>query len=76
MDLSLLILSFAVVCLPVCQPRVVTHRKDLHGDEKDDNGTNFIIKKPSAEDYNTKAVKLNSYYHPYGLDTFGRGNIF
>jgi hypothetical protein len=76
MDLSLLILFFAVVCLPISQPRAVTHRKDLPGDEEDYDETNYISKKPSAEDYNTKAVKLNSYYHPYGLDTLGRGNIF
>ena len=65
MDLSLLILSFAVVCLPVCQSRAVTHRKDLPGDEKDDNESSYISKKPSADDYNTKTV-----------DWIGRGNIF
>ena len=74
MDLSLLILSFAVMCLPLYQARAVIHHTDLTWEETQSNETNFQRKKPSSEDYNSRAV--NSNYHPYGLDTLGQGNIF
>ena len=63
-------------CLPLCQPRAVPIHKDLTGEEKHNDETNYQREKPSAEDYNTQAVNSYSNYHPYGLDTLGRGNIF
>jgi hypothetical protein len=76
MDLSLLIITLSVMCLLVCQPRSVTDNKDVikEGKERQENETNYQRKKTSAEDYNSQAV--NSNYHPYGLDTLGRGNIY
>ena len=76
MDLSLLLLTFAMMCLHVCQPRAVIHHSDLTGEEKHNDERNYQRKKPSVEDYNFQAVNSNSNYHPYGLDTLGRGNIF
>ena len=78
MDLSLLIITLSVMCLPVCQARSVTDNKDdmKEGKGRQDNETNYQRKKPSDEDYNSQSVNYNSNYHPYGLDTLGRGNIF
>ena len=81
MDISLLILTLSLMCLPVFQPRAVTSHTDLTWLDKHDDGINDR-KYPKAEDYNKRISSsaarksLNKAFHPYGLDTLGQGNIF